>query len=1142
MKKRLLSALLVFCMLAGFFPPQAMAADEISPFTDVKSGDWYYEGVEYVRQNGLMNGVSEKLFSPNEQMSRAMTATVLHRLAASPAPAAAADFSDVPEGQWYSQAIAWAAEQQIVSGYGDGLFGVNDPITRQQLAAILHRYARQINRADLEKTADLSVFSDRNQIGEYALEPMQWAVAAGLLTGVSPTSLEPNGLATRGQIATILARFCKEEKSSRQFTITFDLNYGESPVYQTQKVENGKSAVKPADPTRSGYAFAGWHAKKEGGSPYDFTSPVTGDLTLYALWTQAASGGLGGGGGFGGGGGSGSGSGSGSQSPYLYSITGVSAADGKAQITVNTDKPCTLRVRVLDDEGKTTLDTAAIPAGAQLELETLQVPLNHALPDYFRLEAALLDENGKELCEKFLCVNYTSAYAAFDAATVDDFDGQIVLNFDEQPDENFGVLPQGAIQAQAAPAGRAGGNTVVLDNADHRLDETKTGDIIAVYNAQGEVVDLIKVRAITLSEGQALVEPDPDAALEDFYDLLKVDITIDADESMVDMSEADEGVTLLPSEEEQQGRATITNTIKMAVDRDIGEFFHFNLEGTYSSSVTLELEWEPHLFQDSYLYFNQTSTSDWEYTGKISAKISNNDSDKDEDDKKKPKKETTELNLGSLELKTGIPGVKSEIVLALPLSLELEGSVEVSETIHDERTFSYSSESGTHSGSKQESTNTLDFAAKLTFEIGFKVSLSCKVWNDLVKASCSFCLGIEVSGEISKNLTQKPAADAIHTCAVCIDGNATTKMSVDMSLSAKPVKTTYTLASYTIAITLSSQDFYFSHQNDLDSPLGGKPSFGWGQCPNQKYRTEFTVQNSEGQNVPDAQLTVSKGGQQIPDAAPGKAVYLYNGDYTAAAQADGQQGSKDFKVNDEAQTVTVQLVKGADEPDNPPSGKLATPTNLTWGKRYNENLPGAAQWNSIPYTNRYQIKIYKVGVEKEIFRTTYRWKDSTSRENFYSYSAHVVDLEKNGNGNYYFTIQALGDGERILDSDIAQSENWTYVAPNKQLLLPVAPQLNVEQTKFIWEKTSDESEILEYNLEIWSSTSPDGVEKSRLSTVSGVGKDGYSMNHLFTIEKFDKEEEKYYFFRVKAIPKDMTQYRSSEWSEFSEPYHYIPEP
>lgn len=927
MKKRLLSILLAFCMLTGLFPSQAIAIGEVSSFADVKPTDWYYEGIEYVRKNNLMNGAGEGTFLPNEPMSRSMTATALHRLAGSPAPTKAAEFSDVPEGQWYSQAVAWAAERQIVSGYGDGRFGPAYPVTRQQLAAILYRYAQQSDRTGLEKTADLSAFSDQGQIGEYALAPMQWAVGSGLLTGTSSTTLDPNGLATRGQIATILARFCQEATPAEKFTITFDLNYGENPVYQTQQVESGKTASKPANPTRSGYAFAGWHTKKEGGAPYDFAAPITSDLTLYALWNQAASGGIGGSGGFGGGGSSSGGSGSGnSESPYIYSITGVAMAEGTPQITVNTDKACVLQVRLLDDEGKNTLDTVTTQASAQLELEKIPVPLNVTPPEYFRLEASLLDENGKELCDKFLCVNYTSAYAAFAAATVDDFEGQIVLNFDEQPDKNFGVLPEGAIQAQAAPTSRAGGNVVVLDNADHRLDETKIGTIIAVHNAQDEVEDLIKVRKITFSEDQAIIEPDPDAALEDFYDLLKVDMTVDADESMVDMSEADEGVALIPSGEVQQERIggafehTIGISLKFGIKDSLKQTpISVNLNGKLKTAIHLKIE-----FEKDYFYLSIKNVVDLTVSGDIKAGISS-----ESGSEAKPMTDSdgkTEVNLGSIKLPTNVPGLKATMKLKAPVKVSLEGALAASYTIHREETISYSSKDKFHHGSKCILDNSTTISAALSVEIGFRLEIGFEFLHNILNLSLSPELCMIISGKISRDvyldavisgaLALLPqTVKSVHTCTACIDGDVKIRAAVSLNGSIKPLslKISNTLAAKTYPL----DDFYLSLNNEADSPLGGQVKFGFGKCPNQKYRTEFAVQNSEGQTVSDAQLTVSKGAQQIPDVASGKAVYLYNGDYTAAAQADGQQGSKDFKVNGKAQTVTVQLGKGTDEPDKP---------------------------------------------------------------------------------------------------------------------------------------------------------------------------------------------------------------------------------
>lgn len=181
--------------------------DESLPFTDVSSGIWYEEAVKYVHANGLMNGTGATTFSPDVTTTRGMIVTILYRLEDEPS-AGASTFTDVVSGQYYTDAVAWAAANDIVSGYGNGMFGPNDAITREQMAAILYRYAQYKGR-DVTAVTDLSSYTDASQIGEYALSAMQWANAEGLITGTSSTTLTPGGFATRAQVATILMRFCE---------------------------------------------------------------------------------------------------------------------------------------------------------------------------------------------------------------------------------------------------------------------------------------------------------------------------------------------------------------------------------------------------------------------------------------------------------------------------------------------------------------------------------------------------------------------------------------------------------------------------------------------------------------------------------------------------------------------------------------------------------------------------------------------------------------------------------------------------------------------------------------------------------------------------------------------------------------------
>ena len=155
-----------------------------------------------------MDGVSEDAFAPEGTTTRAQLVTILHRLEGQPAAGEAA-FSDVPAGQWYTEAVAWAAANSIVNGVSDTTFAPNDPVTREQMAAILYRYA-QYKGYDVTASGDLSGYTDAGAIRPYAEAAMAWANGAGLITGVSDTTLQPRGNSTRAQVATILMRFCQK--------------------------------------------------------------------------------------------------------------------------------------------------------------------------------------------------------------------------------------------------------------------------------------------------------------------------------------------------------------------------------------------------------------------------------------------------------------------------------------------------------------------------------------------------------------------------------------------------------------------------------------------------------------------------------------------------------------------------------------------------------------------------------------------------------------------------------------------------------------------------------------------------------------------------------------------------------------------
>ncbi|HIX90156.1 MAG TPA: S-layer homology domain-containing protein [Candidatus Agathobaculum pullicola] len=177
------------------------------PFGDVASSAWYAEAVRYVYENGMMNGISANSFGPNATTNRAMIVTILHRLENTPA-AASSSFTDVVAGSYYADAVNWAAANGIVNGVSATSFAPNTAVTREQMAAILYRYA-QYKGYSITASNSLTDYADASQISSYAIAAMQWANAEGLITGVTSTTLNPVGNATRAEVATILMRFCE---------------------------------------------------------------------------------------------------------------------------------------------------------------------------------------------------------------------------------------------------------------------------------------------------------------------------------------------------------------------------------------------------------------------------------------------------------------------------------------------------------------------------------------------------------------------------------------------------------------------------------------------------------------------------------------------------------------------------------------------------------------------------------------------------------------------------------------------------------------------------------------------------------------------------------------------------------------------
>ena len=197
MRKKLLAVMFALTMLS-MLAVSACAAAGNTGFTDVDADAWYAEAVAYCQEHDLMYGTSDTAFEPESDLTRAMLVTVLYRSAGSPAVTGADNFTDTEEGAYYADAVVWASQQSIVNGYGNGLFGTNDPVTREQMTAIFWRYAGS------PESSGSHSFSDADAVASYAIDAVNWADESGIIVPVSGSVFDPKSNATRAQVASAL--------------------------------------------------------------------------------------------------------------------------------------------------------------------------------------------------------------------------------------------------------------------------------------------------------------------------------------------------------------------------------------------------------------------------------------------------------------------------------------------------------------------------------------------------------------------------------------------------------------------------------------------------------------------------------------------------------------------------------------------------------------------------------------------------------------------------------------------------------------------------------------------------------------------------------------------------------------------------
>lgn len=791
---------------------------------------------------------------------------------------ASVPFTDVDMNSWYGEAVQYVYDNHLMSGTSRTTFEPNTVMSRAMVVQILY------NKTGKPAVNDNnSGFTDVSKSDWYS-KAVAWAYQNGYASGVGNNRFEPNANVTREQFAQFMYNYTG--KPETQIDVLSQFPDGSSVTWSKNAMtwavsnkiingskENGVNYLRPQDSaTRAQAAVI---------------------LKNYcAMEKQQA----------------------------RFAILDLTVQGQKATVQVTASSVCTLTIQFLDENTGNELNTSAttfVPAGTEMGEVTADITGN-MLPSHYKAVITLTDSKGDRLCNEFTSMKYTTAQEKFDAETVDDFPDKNVINFDEDKTDNFGVLADDVkiptVTDNTNIIEETSDDTYTVKNIDSSVNALGKGDEVLFYDENGEEV-LVSIENIKVSGTTATITRDDDASLSDFYDVLKVDEEQYIEQSDVDMSDADEGVTLVKQDAQQRsaesGNVRADNKNATVVPRSIEfkmefETDHVRVNGKVSIETKLEYEiqYDKELFGMNYLYQKVITTVENKGYMTAGVKVDNNKFTEGQLDK-------AEVKLGSIPFPLGA-GFSCSGAIYVPVEVGLEGNVSVEITSTVKSGVIYCSEGGRQDIAEKSITiDALKADGKFELKTGIKIQLSVEFLKDVLKTSFNTQIGPDVKTEAESSSVGVTNADSIHACGACIDGKIYLFGEVKVDLTWKITeKIKWTIFDITLMKIESDpfMEFYVSLRNDEDSPFQGKTTIGWGECPNKKYKTTFRVIDGNGKEVKNISISIQRNDEKQYTAQSSKPIYLYDGEYTASCVVDNTQVQQDFKVNDGASTITLQAV------------------------------------------------------------------------------------------------------------------------------------------------------------------------------------------------------------------------------------------
>lgn len=1153
--KRFLSILLTLCMVLSMIPGTAFAANSNMPFTDVKEGDWFYDAVEFVYEEGMMNGTGDVMFSPNVPTTRGMIWTILARYAGHATDGA----------PWYAPGQAWAMESNVSDG--------TDPmgnITREQMVTMLYRYA-----GSSAVTGDLSRFLDANQVSDYAKDAMIWAVTTGIITGDDKGYLAPKDNATRAETAAILMRFCKANISNL-CTVTFSCNDSNQDVYKIVSVTVGKTVAKPMDPSRSGYSFGGWYTAEKNGEKFDFDTVISEDITLYAKWVKSGSSGT-----------TASkddGTTDKTTSEEYYSdiadlIDVIPVEDSDALLTETevqsfleergfTTYPITYEASIKgEDVGETEVSDGSTDKHPMYqtsyfsengELWTIYV-INgdiFAYPASFNLEsdlgAELLVSESKTITTYYMDANQFCITIPYASA-------EIVLTVDTIDAAALDGLSIAAICEQT------GATPPAVEDEEDDLS-------VAAYSVEEDL------SVATYSGETALMTAGTTSAVEDPLIVVSLGDSYSSGEGIPPFlgqktngayGQEKEIQEKVKDEDWLAHRSMLAWPVQLEVPGVDGIMGTYLVGANGIGSSSAPVQW----------YFAAASGAE---TKHLKGKQDKPYHKKMglftiiESEENNPPQLPAQLEIfntydltGKVDYVTltiggndvGFEGIIKTCVVESSYIMDARNQQSQLEKDLDDIWNNFYTKDGYESKIKQAY---LDIIEKAGAQAAIIVAGYPTLFDKNGKGPFD---SKDEATLINQNVTRFNDALREIVCSLYLQEKNIYFVDVASVFDGHEA---YTEDAWINKIELRTQS-----EDLVDGKIGSSysihPNFTgatkYAECVNAMIKDlERTMSgvvtiddgdNDATNNVPleDVCVTItSKEGvffkeRQTTSDSSGAYSFekkLFRGTYNVTFSKEGYTtATKTITITENsASAMTFDI---AMKPKNIVPQKLPTPTELTWGRDYGDSLnttgeytevPGMISWKTGPGQKGALVTIYRVndqGVSEESNQCEWDFSGEEINETGYRSVFDFIDSWSEQSGTYYFTVQSI-DEEGTCYGEVATSGRWTYVKPEAQLpQVQNAAWVEVDGAKYpsiTWYKLTDcASSIYAYRVDAYFSQTEDGEKEWVCSTY-------WDWDLLMEDEELWEHGAGYYCFKVCALSNDITTIRNGSFSEMSPVYHY----